>query len=72
MRIPSFVLVMCLTSCATATFEGPCPALPIYSPEIQTRAAQEIESLGPDSVTKQLVADYGAMRAEVRVCRGLK
>lgn len=61
-------------SCATAPSSAPpvCPQLPAYSKETQARAAEDLKLLPADSPVHLMMADYGTMRGEVRVCRGAR
>ncbi|MDO8289712.1 MAG: hypothetical protein Q7T44_10885 [Parvibaculum sp.] len=59
-----------LNGCATERSDGPCLTVQDYPAEIQMRVADEISSLGAQSETAAMMADYGRLRAEARaVCR---
>lgn len=59
-----------LSACANTTSDPVCPTLFAYSPELQTRAANELEGLAPESALGRMMVDYGVNRAEIRACRG--
>lgn len=56
-----------LASCGTATSNA-CPPVVPYTPQIESRAADDLDRLPPESPVRTMIADYGAMRAEARVC----
>ena len=56
-----------LAACAPAN--SSCPPLVDYDRATLARVATELERLGTNSVTSQLIADYGVLRAQVRACR---
>lgn len=59
-----------LTSCATVPSEGQtCPPVVEYTPEQQTRAADELEALPAGSMLGQMILDYGVQRDVLRACR---
>lgn len=58
-----------LTGCARATSDT-CPRLIEYSRDAQRQAANEIAALPKGSMLAVLVADYGVVRQEIRICRG--
>lgn len=63
------ILATLASSCATAPSDVTCPSLPVYSPEVQTQAANELDALPPGSVIgATMMPDYGTMRAGVRAC----
>lgn len=57
-----------LTGCAVGNSDPTCPRIVAYSPEAQNAAAAEIEALPPESVLPGMMADYAAVRAEIREC----
>lgn len=62
-------LAMFLSCCAPAPSNIACPNLPVYSPEVQTKAADELDAMPEDSVIANVfMPDYGSMRAAVRAC----
>ena len=59
-----------LAGCATARSDGGgCPPVPEYGREFLARAVGELEQLQAGSAIEQMLADYGVMREQVRVCR---
>lgn len=64
--------VFAVTGCATQT-EAPlvhvCPSLVSYSPDFERAATVQLATLPPDSPIAQMVSDYGALRAAVRICK---
>ena len=59
-----------LAGCATAHSErGGCPPVPAYSREVLARVAGEVNRLPSGSAIEQMIADYGVMREQARVCR---
>lgn len=63
------LLVLPLTVCGPE-FSNVCPSLKVYSTETQKRAGAELAELPPGSVLPGFMDDYGALREEVRACRG--
>lgn len=56
-----------LTGCETVVSEvAGCPQLRTYSPEVQAKAADELDALPPGSVLPDLIGDYAVMREELR------
>lgn len=62
--LSSVILSLLLSGCGEVTFRYLCPTLKKYSPEFQTKAADELKTAGP--TTKQLVSDYGQHRDACR------
>lgn len=63
------LLLTCLAACETAPSDVTCPSLPVYNPEVQKQAADELDTLPDGSVLANiLVPDYRVMRAGVRAC----
>jgi hypothetical protein len=58
-----------LPGCAPGNSRTVCPPLATYSPETQERAADELETLPIGSALGQMLADYAALRGEIRACR---
>ena len=58
-----------LTGCAKATSDT-CPRWVAYSPAEQEAAAAELDLLPAGSAVARMIADYGVVRQEIRVCRG--
>jgi len=54
-----------LGGCATVVSEA-CPQIRTYSPEVQARAADELEALPENSVLPTFIGDYAVMREELR------
>ena len=75
--LSSVPIVLLLTGCVTVASDGgavaivriECPALVKYDKEIQTRLADEIDSLPPGSPLRQLINDYSKLRD---ICRRIK
>lgn len=62
--------LMLTTACATVVSEVVCPALPVYSKELQLQAAEELKTLPlGGAIRGRMLPDYGTMRDEVRACR---
>lgn len=57
-----------LSACSTVVSSG-CPRLVEYTEAEQARAANELLQLPDDAVLGKMIADYGVVRAETRVCR---
>lgn len=55
-----------LNGCARELSEGPCLTLRDYPTDMQRRVAGEVSSLGAQSDTAAMMADYGRLRAEAR------
>jgi hypothetical protein len=47
-----------------------CPTLFVYSAERQANAANELAALPEPSTLAEMIADYGLVRNEIRVCSG--
>lgn len=62
------LLLTFLSSCAPVPTDVVCPSLPVYSPETQAKAADELDAMPEDSVIPVFIVDYGKMRAGVREC----
>ena len=59
-----------LAGCATDRSDGTgCPPVPAYSRAFLARVAGELEQLPAGSAIEQMLADYGVMREQARVCR---
>ena len=74
-------LVLLASACAEGRSRSAiAPALVVYAPEVQARAAKELERLGPPcprvrvqpgcSAVRLMMDDYGDLRARVRVMWG--
>ncbi len=60
-----------LTGCATARSDAvACLPVPTYSREFLARASGEVGKLPAGSAMKQMLGDYGVVRAQARACRG--
>jgi hypothetical protein len=55
-----------LAGCAPAG--SSCPPVVPYDAATLSRVADELDRLGPDSVTARLIADYGVLREQLRAC----
>lgn len=67
MRAHALLLIgaVCLSGCVRHVSEV-CPRIQSYSPEVQARAADELETLPADSVLPVFLGDYAVMREELR------
>jgi hypothetical protein len=71
--------MLLLSACATARSEPPrppppagfCPPLAAYDAAFQARLAGELEGLAPTSAIRIAIADYGALRDQLRACRSV-
>jgi len=64
------ISLMPLNGCATGAFDGPCLSVRPYTAAEQATVAEELERLGPMSMTGRFMADYGRLRDEARaMCR---
>ena len=76
--LSSVLIVLLLTGCVTVASDNAvvvrieCPALVKYDKEIQTRLADEIDSLPPGSPLRQLINDYSKLRDMCRKIKGSK
>lgn len=65
-----FLPLILLTSCAGAASDPiyifRCPDLVDYPPEVQAKAADEIEAMPEGSVLPGFIADYGLLRRQCR------
>ena len=48
---------------------GPCPPLKVYTQAENEQLAAELESLPPGAFTIGVIADYVALRDQVRACQ---
>jgi hypothetical protein len=58
-----------LTACVTPTSDV-CPTLFVYSAARQAIAADELAALPEPSTLAEMIADYGVVREQIRVCSG--
>ena len=69
-----FLPLILLTSCAGAASDPiyifRCPPLADYPPEVQAKAADEIEAMPPGAVIPGFIADYGMLRKKCRMLMG--
>jgi hypothetical protein len=66
------IVTSLLSACATVSsepFAGGCPPVVEYSQAEQAQAADEVAALPEDSVVIDWLADYSALRDQVRLCR---
>ena len=58
-----------LAGCSTpdTVYMFRCPDLADYLPEVQAKAASEIEAMPPGAVIPGFIADYGMLRKKCRV-----
>lgn len=68
--LSTVTLTPLLTGCDEATFRYLCPQLKKYTPEFQTKVADELKNAGP--ATKQLLSDYGQLRDACRALEAAK
>ena len=71
-RHPALALAL-LSGCATAgsnVSPVACPELVAYSPAFQDRLADEVATLPAGAALITAMVDYGALRDQVRACRG--
>lgn len=68
LRILAVAAMMLPTACATVISN--CPTLQVYAPELQAEAAEQLEALPKGSALVVMIGDYGAVRNEIRACRG--
>ena len=80
MLLPAMMLLS-LTNCGTENFEAqatrtvnPCRAVPLvaYTRAQQAQVADEIDAAAPSAMWPRFVRDYGALRAAVRACQGVR
>jgi len=65
------IALLWLAGCGPAISEGPiCPPVVPYTAEAQARAADEMAALPPGAVLPEMLADYAALRDQLRACRG--
>lgn len=64
------ISLMLQGGCATAHSERICLNLRTYSREEQTRAADELDLLGSQSMTGKLMADYATLRDQAKALYG--
>ena len=60
-----------LAACATGIPEpdlAVCPPVAEYSPDFQTRAADELALLSDESALAEMLSDYAVMREQARAC----
>lgn len=70
MRTPVWiVLAAALSSGCAGAGSDAAPTHYEYSPETQAKLAAEIEQMPADWVTPWILADYAAVRAEIRAMR---
>ena len=55
-----------LSGCAGGDSEVVCPQMRPYSPEVQSKAADELDALPEGSVILVFMGDYAVMREELR------
>jgi hypothetical protein len=71
-RLAGLVLATSLlAACATGSSEPPvavCPPVVEYSPEFQTRSADELALLPDGSAIAEMLSDYAVMREQARAC----
>jgi hypothetical protein len=66
------VVMIFLTGCAGAGFEGPggaCPPVVEYARAEQARVAAELAALPEGAVIAEWMADYAVLREQARACR---
>lgn len=60
------LLGACGAMSSDTTYVVRCPPLADYPPEVQAKAASEIEAMPPESVIPGFIADYGLLRKQCR------
>ncbi|WP_293552656.1 hypothetical protein [Parvibaculum sp.] len=72
-KLASLALAISLTplnGCATGASDAACLNVRPYTAAEQAAAADELDRLGPQSMTGKFMADYGRLRDEARaMCR---
>jgi hypothetical protein len=66
------VVMIFLTGCAGAGFEGPggaCPPVVEYTRAEQMRVAGEVAALPEGALIPEWLADYAVLRDQARACR---
>jgi len=46
-----------------------CPPVTNYSREFLAKAADDLDTLPPDSALDRMMQDYGTLRAQLRACQ---
>lgn len=59
------IAVLSLNGCATPRSEA-LPPVKVYSPEVQAKAAGELEAMPEGAVLPVFIADYAVLRAQIR------
>ncbi len=67
-RIALAIAASLCAACAP-TGSSPCPPLAVYTPDMTTRLADEIEAMAADAVTPEVIADYFVLRRQIAACR---
>jgi hypothetical protein len=68
-RLLLVILLLSTARCGKAISEA-CPPIVAYDQAAQTRVADELKQLPPDSDLPRWIADYGQLRAMARACAG--
>jgi hypothetical protein len=69
-RLPSaWVLALCVAAGCSGPTPGPCPPLRLYTQAENERLAAELERLPDDAITVDVVADYMALRDQLKACQ---
>lgn len=66
------VVVLSLTACAskeTVNVKVICPSLVEYPVQVQRELAEELEQNKDAKQTQRFIADYAALRDQVRACK---
>ena len=66
MFLPLILLTNCAVAASDPIYIFRCPDLVDYTPEVQAKAADEIEAMPPDAVIPGFIADYGLLRKKCR------
>ena len=68
--IPLILLTNCAGAASDPIYIFRCPDLVDYQPEVQAKAASEIEAMPPGAVIPGFIADYGMLRKKCRMLMG--
>lgn len=65
----AWVLVLWMGAGCGSPKPGPCPPLKPYTQAENEKLAEELESLPDEAVTIDIIADYMALRDQLRACQ---
>jgi len=66
--LSTLTLLLCLSSCGTASSDNTCPPVAAYDRATTQRAAQDLAALPQDSPVIRMIEDYSVMRSQARLC----